>query len=216
MSEQMAVELVLQLYSASYQQQPSPKVERKVVQQTTPPTIIKPLTKIAPLGIPIPNPGTLDATGFILALRHAGMRKKDDGKLLRHPTLILQDEKIAIAAWVGYQWGNPHGLQLDHARFKARFAIKPERAVEYKRGIAATIAGFVKGMPSLADRYRNDLLAREQYSAELASTYEKAMDEAKTEQDRLLNQGKMLVERERLSVIRQDLIALAVAQAQEK
>jgi hypothetical protein len=215
-SEALAIDLVLELYSQSYQSPPKP--EPKITFHNSGVKITEPNKEVPTpkIDVPIPNPGTLNAEGFMLALKNAGVRRNESGKLLRHPNLILQDEKLAIAAWIGYLWHAPHGIQLDAARFKARFAIKPERAAEYKRGIAATIAGFVKGTPSLVDRYRDDLLGREQQAIELALGYEKAAEECHDGKDKLILQGKALVERERASVIRRDLIALAVAQAQEK
>src|ERR1700675_1852424 len=119
MTESLAIELVLALYSASYRspEKPAtrvisvqngrtpkpPKKTRSLAQGTGATTntlapiiaqVVKPTTEpILPKSVSIPKPGTLDSPGFILALRHAGMRRNAAGVLVRHPLLILQDEK---------------------------------------------------------------------------------------------------------------------------
>jgi hypothetical protein len=171
----------------------------------------------APMTIGLPAVGSLNAEGFFFALRHAGMRKNDQGRLVRHPLLIQQDEKLAIAAYIGYNFTAPFGSQLEQARLKARFTLRPEKnGKEYKRGTSATLAGFIKGCPDLVKKHLEDLLSREQLAADLVIGYERSADEATHQDDRLIFTGKALVERERLSVIRQDLITLATIRAQAK
>lgn len=233
MTEELAVDLVLSLYAASYQTPSKPENKVIRVQKSgSPPKRSQPKAEVAapaavkspmlgpivvPKGIPLPKPGTLDASGFWTALKNAGMRRHPEtGKLLRHPTLILSDEKLAICAYVGYEWASPHGAQLEKARLRARFDLKPEKAKEHRRGVAPTIAGFVAGMPNLVDGHIANLLGREQQSLDLALGYERAEAEAQSEHDKLILHGKALVERERLHVIRQDLISLTVAKAQGK
>lgn len=230
----LAVDLVLSLYSQSYQTPPKP--EPKVIRVSngrsqptrsqpkaevaTPPVVKNnlPPPMIIPQGCAIPKAGTLNAEQFWFALKNAGMRRHPEtGKLIRHPTLIVPDEKLAIAGYIGYCFSDAHGKQLEAARFRARFDLKPEKGgKEYRRGVAPTIAGFVAGCPSLVQKHIENLRGREDQALDLALGYEKAEAEATTEHEKLLLHGKALVERERLHVIRQDLISLTVSKIQEK
>lgn len=238
MSESLAVDLVLALYTDSYKSpsKPLPSPIKITNGKTTKPKKVKkesptpgqhpPKVAIAPVVAPpskapatigLPAAGSLDAAGFFLALRHAGMRRHaDTGMLIRHPSLIVQDEKIAIAAFIGYNVFGIFGTQLEAARLKARFTLRPENnGKEYKRGTAATLAGFVRGCPDIAVRHLEDLMSRERLAVDLAIGYEKQAEECQNEKDKLIFTGKALVERERLSVIRQDMIDLATARAQK-
>jgi hypothetical protein len=230
-SDELAVDLVISLYTQSYRTQPKPETKVITVENgrteknksssisvpVSPPRPKLPPMEVLPKGVVIPPAGSLGAHEFWFALRNAGMRRSDVGRLIRHSALIIPDEKIAVAAYVGYNWHVSHGKQLDDARLKARFALKPEKGnKEYRRGMAATIAGFVHGCPNLVSRHIENLQAREAQALDLALGYEKAEQEAKDEHEKLLLRGKALVERERLIVIRQDLISLAVAQVQKK
>lgn len=238
MSESLAVDLVLALYTDSYKSPSKPlpaavkitngkttkakkvKKESPVPGQHPPKVaaapVVSPPSK-APATIGLPAVGSLDAAGFFLALRNAGMRRHPDtGRLIRHPSLIQQDEKIAIAAYIGYNFTVPFGSQLEAARLKARFTLRPENdGKEYKRGTSATLAGFVKGCPDIAARHLEDLMSRERMAADLAIGYEKQAAECQDEKEKLIFTGKALVERERLSVIRQDMVDLATARAQK-
>lgn len=230
--EGLAVDLVLSLYSSSYQSPPKPEPKViKVSNGSSQPKrsepkaeVVIPVVKnnlpgpiLVPKHVPLPKPGTLDAAGFFFALKNAGMRRHSEtGRLIRHPTLIQTDEKLAIAAYVGYEWGKPFGDQLESARHRARFDLKPEKAKKHCRGFSPTIAGFIAGCPDLFERHIENLRAREQQALDLTLGYERAEVEAQSEHEKLLLRGKALVERERLSVIRQDLISLTVAKAQGK
>jgi hypothetical protein len=243
MSDSLAVDLVIALYVSSYQSPAKPlptitvsnggtpkpkKVKKaspapvqhspKVSVQSTPQVPVSQAPSKGPKTIGLPAVGSLDAHGFFLAIRSAGLRRHPETeRLVRHPSLIQQDEKIAIAAWIGYSFYDPHGAQLEQARLKARFTLRPEKnGKEYKRGTSATLAGFIKGCPDLVKKHLEDLLSREQLAADLVIGYERSADEATHQDDRLIFTGKALVERERLSVIRQDLITLATIRAQAK
>lgn len=115
----------------------------------------------------MPEKGTLDARGFILAVRRAKDR-----------TETIQ----AIAAYCGYDNRRDFGTQDQEARAKAQREIRgpvstmgPSR--EEQRAASRSAAGFVAGMPKPSQKLLANLRAREQSIAE-------AMIDAKTEEER--------------------------------
>lgn len=103
--------------------------------------------------------GSLDAIGFIQAIKLAGWRPrmKDDGKPLTRadgspilgPTTEINkraDEHIAIQRFIGWDKKELHGTQLSNAQRKARLALDPSLGGNgVPKRHDPTIAGYVAG-----------------------------------------------------------------------
>jgi len=112
---------------------------------------------------PLPAAGTLDAKGFILAVRKAKSR----------------DESIAaIAAYCGYDNRRNFGTQDQEARAKAMREIRGFQATgptrEEKRAAERSVAGYVKGMPAPSQRILLNLQARERAAVDAMLAAKKA------------------------------------------
>ena len=141
----------------------------------------------------LPEKGTLDAKGFILATRKAKSR----------------DEVIAaIAAFVGYDAKRDFGSQEMSAKLAAQRAMNPSPVVAapFKRSIIPSTAGYVAGMPDHNRRTLNDLLGRERLAAETRDALvAKAKDHSLPMAERKLSVGLARVEQCRLDQIREDI-----------
>lgn len=153
-------------------------------------------SKPGPISMALPNVGTLDAKGFLLAMRRATDR----------------NEQIKlIAAFVGYDPNGNFGAQESAARTKANATLNP-RADDAgptraeSKAASRSVAGFVAGMPQHTQRKLANLMAREIVAADNLIQYEKAgRDMALSQEDRMLADGMAQVERERLAQIREDI-----------
>lgn len=112
--------------------------------------------------------GNMTAAQFQVAARDAGKRTKcnDAGVEVSYidPSLVRSDEILAIAAFVGYDYREPHGVQLDCAKRAALVALRPVAAMPEGRsvhGATASVGGFIAGMPDAQRKIVQDLLARE-------------------------------------------------------
>jgi len=217
--ERIAIDLVLTMYQASYKTPDKPQpiitVQNGPIGRSAKPQ--KPRDVGSKSSIESPKPtivappkGSLTPEGFLLALRNAGMRKNNHGVLIRHPLWIHSDEQIAIAAYLGYEWGEPHGIQLEGARRKATFDVSQYKGRIYSR-CTPSIDGFIAGMPDLVNKHEEDLMAREREVANAMIAYEKEYATSKDGEQRRILQGKALIERERLRVIKEDLVVIALA-----
>lgn len=161
---------------------------RAKVEPTVPST-----DKVEPLSMPLPEKGSLDAKGFLVACRKAKSR----------------DEVIcAIAGFVGYDARRDFGSQEMEAKLAAQRAMRPVAplAAPYQRTTVPSIAGFVAGMPDHRRRALHNLLAREQLAAEKLAEHSKlAADEKLSLAERALNDGLAQVEKARLEQIRADI-----------
>ena len=124
--------------------------------------------------IPVPAVGSLDAAGFLLALRNAGkVRKANEAGVMISFTdhnKERSDQVQAIAAFMGYNFSGAHGVQLDVARQKAHFALRPMKT---DSKVTATIAGFVAGMPNGTKKAVLDLQGRIRAATDLKLDQEK-------------------------------------------
>jgi hypothetical protein len=175
--------------------------------------------KPAVFGVALPERNTLDAKGFLFAVRDAGKRgfeatnevtgevritvKVDQGK-------VRDDIIRAIHAYCGYDTRRNFGSQDIEARAKAqrelRGGVAPGPTREEQRAAARTMLGFVAGMPDDTARFLQNLLAREVTSAEALIQHEKdAADPKRSTADRLLSKGLAEVEQDRLTHIRADI-----------
>jgi hypothetical protein len=176
-----------------------------VVKASKPRTM--PETKVEPrLTFPVPAMGSLDAKGFLQAMKDAGMRWTEQGKPIFQPFEVRDDQIKAIAAFIGYDPKDHFGSQELRARMKAHRVLFPFASGDRK--IPLSIKGYAIGMPDPIGKKRADLEGRERMAVEAIGNHEKQANEAITDEDRDYHLSFALLERERLSVIRQDLDSL--------
>lgn len=158
-------------------------------------------------GIAVPPKGSLDAPGFLLALREAGKIRKanEAGVMISFTDHIKEraDQIQAIAAFVGYDFGGAHGVQLDVARQKARFALRP---IKVNSNVTATVAGFVAGMPNGTAKAVSDLQGRIRVATDLMLDQEKLAEKHAVDSgEYATHMALATVERERIAHMRRDL-----------
>jgi hypothetical protein len=114
----------------------------------------------------------LSALAFLDSILNAGKRPfthpETGATTMRvDPTLVKSDETSAIAAFGGYDRGEPHGSQLDNARRRAQGELRPGNGdvLSARRG-APSAAGYVAGIPDHDARHRANVAAREVAAAE--------------------------------------------------
>lgn len=126
-------------------------------------------------GLTMPEKGSLDAKGYLLAVRNAGKRPNDKGALVFDKAHERNDLICAIHAYVGYDNRRDFGTQDSEARAKAqrelRGGVTPGPTREEKRSAERSMTGFVKGMPAPQQRMVRDLQAR---AVSLAESRDKA------------------------------------------
>lgn len=156
------------------------------------------------LAFPVEPQGTIDAKGFVLAMRSAGTRYTENGIPFTLEKEVLNDKIRAIAAFTGYQAqgprvvddaGNVHehdvptfGAQELRANMTAQRALdtRPIQTVE-KRAMGR---GYVAGMPDHEARRMRDLIARERLAADtICETREAAIEVLSENEMRLLDQA---------------------------
>lgn len=135
--------------------------------------------KLEALPANMPAIGSLDAEGFMLAIRDAGcvfVERVNEvtGNVVtvkvRDESKVRADMIRAIHAFVGYDPSGNFGAQESAARTKAKNTLRPDpipAATAHRRGgasVAPTVAGYVAGMPDHAARYRANLLAQQRLS----------------------------------------------------
>lgn len=157
--------------------------------------------------IPVPAVGTLDAAGFLLAIRQAGkIRKANDAGVMitiNDPAKEKADQIQAIAAFVGYDFSGAHGVQLDTARRTAQFNLRPVKA---DSKVAVTVKGFVAGMPNGTAKVVNDLRARIRLATDTMLDHEKEAEKHETDSaEHATHMALATVESERIAHMRRDL-----------
>ena len=156
--------------------------------------------------------GSLDAGGFIAAIRQAGNVAKvlANGETLMvasgEKARIVTDQRAALAAYVGLS-AEPLGVQLSNATRRAQYALRPTVGSD-RRTADPTLSGFVAGMPAPLARQIADLGGREVLAAETMATHEKAARDATDESTRILFEGLAMLESARIDEIRKDLARL--------
>ena len=194
---------LLSIFAASYQK---PEVEVKIATAKAPST--QKLVKVAKAtdgkiakveetakapspapfmaGKVLPCKGTLDARQFIKAMNTAKDR---------------DDRIIAISGFVGFDVARPIGEQEIAAFNEARRIMRPMTVVDvnepFKGRVAATVAGFVSGMPDANKRQIENLMARERQAV-------RAMGEALASGGEMA-EARIAVEQARVDAIRADL-----------
>jgi hypothetical protein len=161
--------------------------------------------KSAPIAVPAV--GTLNAAGFILALRDAGKVSKanENGVMitLTDSNKERVDQVQAIAAYVGYNFAGAHGMQLDSARQKASYELRPVKA---DSKVTVTVKGFVAGMPNGTAKKVSDLQGRIRFSTDLMLDEEKKAESfSKDSAEYVTHMALAGVERERIAHMNKDL-----------
>lgn len=162
------------------------------------------------LGIVLPETGSLEARGFLVAMRSAGVRK---GKL--DASVKREDEIRAIAAYCGYDSHKLHGEQEQAARAKAQRDLKPiviaptDKAWTRTNTVDPTISGYVQGKFDAIERQVADLKGREVTAAEALCAHRTVFMNAKlSTEERAKANLLMKLEEERIAQIRTDLRTL--------
>lgn len=157
--------------------------------------------------IAVPPVGSLDAASFLMALREAGkIRKANDAGImitLTDSNKEKADQIQAIAGFVGYNFSGAHGAQLDTARQRASFTLRP---VKVESKVTATVAGFVAGMPNGSRRAVLDLEGRIRVATDLMLDHEKAAEQHTVDSaEYATSMALATVESERIAHMKRDL-----------
>jgi hypothetical protein len=160
--------------------------------------------------IPVAAVGTLDAAGFLLACRDAGKisKRNDRGILvtLTDSNKARTDQIQAIAAFVGYDFGGALGVQLDSARQKAQYILRPVKA---DSTVAVTVKAFVAGLPDGTAKIVSDLKARIRMATDTMLDNEKIAEQHERDSaEYATHMALAAVESERLGHMRRDLAAI--------
>jgi hypothetical protein len=168
------------------------------------------------LAFPVEPQGTIDARGFVLAMRTAGRRYTDNGIPFTLDKEVLNDKIRAIAAFTGYDAqgprvvddsGNVHehnvptfGAQELRANMTAQRTLdpRPVQAVERR----AMGKGYVAGMPDHEAKELRNLLARERLAADtICETREAATEKLTANELALLEQALVMPASECFAVL---------------
>lgn len=160
-----------------------------------------------PISMPLPEKGTLEAEGFLKAMRSAGVRK---GKM--EPIMKREDEIRAIASYCGYDHSLLHGAQEVAARMQAQRDLKPIVAgAEYKRNGSPLVSGegYVAGLFDAKARTIADLKGREVTAAEALIAHRNDYQNTERSADERAQSAVLAqLEEERLCAIQADLATL--------
>lgn len=161
-------------------------------------------------GMALPPKNTLGAHGFMAAVRAAGKRVNAEGKPFFDPSLVREDTIRAIASYVGWNPSQNYGAQETAARMKASREIQgtPITLVTPAETRAAfrSIQGFVAGMPNALQARAQQLQGEEVKCIDALLQHRKdAMDPHQAVEKRMLSQGLMELEEERLKAIRSEM-----------
>lgn len=164
-----------------------------------------------------PAPVKLNAREFLLAMRNAGQRRNDTGRLYTDQSKVREDSIQAIHAYVGYDPEQLFGVQESAARTKAQREMgvglpNPKAPTKFEAHRAnRTLAGYVHGMPDSQARQIEDLLGREKLAAsEMLRHKKESEDDTRPIEAREISLGMVDFEEDRLMSIRADLARFGV------
>lgn len=145
--------------------------------------------------VALPAAGTIGAKAFIMMMNRA----KD-----------LDEKRIAIASYVGYDGRLTYAEQEMAAKAKAKAEISPVKVTgpsrEEIRSAQRSAIGYVAGMPDALKRTVQDLMGRIELALDTQKSHQKdAADENLSQAERTLAQGLAALEGERLVEIRAEL-----------
>lgn len=147
----------------------------------------------------LPAPGTLDARGYTTAIRRAKDRF---------------EAQCAVAAYIGYTMGQDHAAQVFAADQRAKLELRPMDPSKIvtraeKAQAAASVRGYVAGMPNGERKVFQNLLGRERLAVDTRESLKLAASQPEcTAAQREVLLAQALLEEERLVQIRKDLAAL--------
>lgn len=150
-----------------------------------------------PRGVELPAAGSLEAKGFLVAMRRAKNR----------------DESIfAIAAYCGFDTSANYGAQETAAKMRAQRELHPIKVdaneVWRRNGSPVqTVAGYVAGLPDMTANRLANLEAQEVVATESLLNYrnEFLASTSRPIDERAEIQIKMMIERARINEIRAEL-----------
>lgn len=178
---------VLAAYHAQYGDRPSPAVATVQTVKASPavkapkaPKASKAekTVKASAFVAPPCEPNKDRAVAFLAACSASGRREIVNPRgiklnVYQGDALRVQDETAAILAFVGYDSAASHGAQLDVARNKARFLVRPVAVASHSRRLpdgtlsaAPAVSGYVAGAVNAVATTMADLVAREKLAAE--------------------------------------------------
>lgn len=168
--------------------------------------------KLGPVSAPLPTAGTLEAKGFVLAMRNAGRRTNEKGVSFTDQSKVREDKIRAMAAFGGYDTTGNFGAQELDSLAKANREIKnPPRYTgptrQEQRQINRSLSGFQAGLPVPIKTVLDNLLAREVVAVEAMLEHEKIAGDFdnRSQAERELAEGMADFERNRLEAIRADI-----------
>ena len=168
--------------------------------------------KLGPVSAPLPTAGTLEARGFVLAMRNAGRRINQAGFPYTDQTKVREDKIRSLAAFKGWDPMRPFGAQESDQLQKAHSEIKnPPRysgpTRQEQRRINRSLSGFQAGLPVPIKTVLDNLLAREVVAVEAMLEHEKIAGDFdnRSQAERELAVGMADFERNRLEAIRADI-----------
>lgn len=172
--------------------------------------VVKARTGEAIFGMLLPDPGTLDAKSFMVAIRNAGKRPNAAGVKVFNALCVREDTIKAIAGYVGYDTRGSFAEQDHAARTKAQHELgtlkfggktRAEERAAYK-----SVSGYVAGICDQNAKRIAELQALEVALADSIIDNEKLADDtSKSESERDLHSGLAMLDRDRLAKVRQDL-----------
>lgn len=169
-------------------------------------------TAPGPKSEPLPAKGQIGPEEFLKSLSNCGKRPNNKGVLVFQGAKEQRDDEMRlVASYCGWDSRQLHGWNLENARRTAKLAIKPVTGASYKRGMSATMAGYIAGLPDNQQKLVQDLLAREQLAAKAIVDHQNTIaNTSPTNPAHILAKGLLGVEEERLAHIRKDLVAQGV------
>lgn len=177
--------------------------------------------KAAPLSMVMPDKGSLDTEGFILAMRSAGKRRTAEGKPFFDAREVRNDQIQAIHAFyyevrqgakvlVGYDNRESFASQELRAMTLAKSALslRPigQQVAPYSRNATSSLKGYVAGMPDDKKRRLADLRGREVAAVEAREDFvRKSRDTALSSEERKQAAAFAAIEHRRIDAIRKDI-----------
>jgi len=182
-------------------------IERQGRRETTTDNTGKPLIH----GISLPKKGTLDARGFLVAMRSAGLRVSKEGAKFIDPSEVRNDSIQNIAAYCGYDSRQNYGPQELAAKSKANLELRPIKVNPnevWRRSGTPEVRpdGYTKGIPDMVARRVAHLEGREREIIGLLCSHRREFLDSKRSLDQRA-ESKMMMDAYdvELSGIRADL-----------
>jgi hypothetical protein len=190
---------------------PKPKKERKAEPR---------VLKVQGLGFTLPERGTLDAAGFVAAIRRAGRRLDQDGHPYTDQRCVREDTIKAIHAFyyviqhnvkvpVGFDIRQDFGAQERAAMTLAQQTLNTgKKLAPAPSRPSNSLRGFVAGLPDETTKKLEDLRGRYLEAVSKMIAHEKEASEATSQESKLLSEGMAQLEQERARAIMGDIQAM--------